>query len=513
MLRRSASTTSIRHVSKETLTILLILSIRRFGTPVIKSLNTFIHNNSLVTYVIGPTIFPVVGNLVNVWLSLKRFKCHHRVWQNWAKKYGKILGLRLGLVDVVIVFGKKYIKEVLARDVFDGRPDGYFYTMRSFGKKIGIVFSDGTTWTKTRRAVLKHLRNFGYGSRSMENNICEEVKAIVDLRKLDAGRPVVVNHVFDVAIVNIMWKLVAGKRYDLKDNKLKHICDLITKSFQLVDMSGGILTFLPFLRHIMPDFIGYSELKLIHHNIYTFIQETINEHRATLDVSKPRDLIDAFLIDIMQQKEDSFTEEELQVICRDLLEAGVETVSNTAAFMLLHIVRNPDVQKQLQDEIDSAIELSRYPTLGDRSRMIYTEAVILETLRISSVAAVGIPHMAREDARLGDYVIRKGTFLLLAIHDLHNGAQWKNPQEFNPARFITTEGNLIQSDMLMPFGTGKRRCIGEGLARSELFLFLTYILQSFNLKIPNGDPIPSTEPVDGVSLSAKEFRVIFEPRR
>lgn len=61
------------------------------------------------------------------------------------------------------------------------------------------------------------------------------------------------------------------------------------------------------------------------------------------------------------------TDEELQVICLDLLEAGVETVSNTAVFMLLHVVRDQKIQKRLQQEIDMEIG-SRQPTLTDRNR-------------------------------------------------------------------------------------------------------------------------------------------------
>ncbi|CAH2091171.1 unnamed protein product [Euphydryas editha] len=345
----------------------------------------------------------------------------------------------------------------------------------------------------------------------MESNISEECRALIELRMAETGKPVTVNHMFDVSIVNILWKLVAGKRYDLKDKQLNILCDLITRSFKVADMSGGILNFMPFLRYFMPNIIGYTELKAIHDSMYSFLNNTIREHRAAIDVKNPKDVIDMLLLEMMTEKKDCLSDEELQVICLDLFEAGVETVSNTAVFMLLHIVRDQKVQKRLQQEIDMEIG-TRQPTLSDRNRMVYAEAVLLETLRISSVAAVGIPHMALDDAKLGNYLIPKGTFILLAIHDLHNGRHWKDPQIFRPERFLTKEGNLIQDEWLMPFGCGKRRCIGEGLARSELFMFLTYLLQAFNLKLPEGDPLPSTEPVDGVTLSARDFRIIFEPR-
>ncbi|XP_023936785.2 farnesoate epoxidase [Bicyclus anynana] len=463
------------------------------------------------SYPPGPPLMPFIGNLLSLWLSLKKLKYHHSVWQDWAKKYGNILGLRFGSTNVVVVSGKDMIREVSSREVFDGRPNGFFYLLRSFNKKLGLVFSDGATWTKTRRMVLKSLRVFGYGSRSMEANISEECNALIDMRMADAGVPVVVNHMFDVCIVNILWKLVAGKRYDLANEQLKVLCDLITRSFKVVDMSGGILNFLPFLRHVVPNLIGYTELRAIHDALYDFLRTTVEEHQKTIDARKPRDVIDMFLIEMNSKKSD-FSTEELLVICLDLLEAGVETVSNTAVFMLLHVVRNPEVQKKLQYEIDVEVGYSRRPTLSDRSKMVYTEAVLLESLRISSVAAVGIPHMALEDAKLGNYTIPKDTFVLLAIHDLHNGEHWKDAASFRPERFLTKEGNLIQDEWLMPFGSGKRRCIGEGLARSELFMFLTNLLQSFNLKVPEEDPLPSTEPIDGVTLSAKEFRIVFEPR-
>ncbi|KAI8426385.1 hypothetical protein MSG28_005232 [Choristoneura fumiferana] len=459
----------------------------------------------------GPRSLPIVGNLISVWFGLMKLKDHYRLWRSWTQIYGDVVGLQLGFINVVVVSGKDFIKEVSSREVFDGRPNGFFYMMRSFGKKIGLVFADGQAWSSTRRVILKYLKSFGYGSRSMETYISEECTALVNHLR-GSCQPVGVNEMFDVSVINILWRLVAGKRYDLKDVRAKQLCTLIKRCFKVVDMSGGILNFMPFLRYIIPGPIGYTEMMEIHDILYKFIRETIKEHEANIDVQNPRDVIDAFIIESIENKTDAFSDEELQVVCLDLLEAGMETVSNTAVFMLLHVALNSSVQARLRHEIDEVVG-GRAPVLADRARMVYTEAVLLETLRISSVAPVGIPHMARDDARLGDYIVPKGTFLLLAMYDLHNGDHWKDPHVFRPERFLTKEGNLVQHEWLMPFGTGRRRCIGEVLARSELFLFLTYLLQNFHLLLPEEDPKPSTEPVNGVSLSAAPFRLTFKQRR
>ncbi|XP_048487627.1 farnesoate epoxidase [Plutella xylostella] len=459
----------------------------------------------------GPMPLPIIGNLFSVWLNLRRLKYHHVVWQEWSRQYGEVLGLQLGSINLVVVSGADRIKEVLSREVFNGRPDGFFYTLRSFGKKIGIVFADGPSWNSTRRVALKYLKTFGYGTASMEALITEECNELIKLRMEDAGEPIEMDHMFDIPVVNILWRIVAGKRYDLKDDRLRKICYLIKRSFKVVDMSGGIINFFPYLRHIIPGYTGYRELKELHHSMYMFIKNVIREHESTIKYDKPRDVIDAFLIEMAENKDRSFTDAELQVVCLDLLQAGMETVSNTAVFLALHCMRDEDVQMRLHREIDDVIG-ERVPQLADRGRMVYTEAVILEALRISSVAAVGIPHMAVQDAQLGSYIIPRGTFILLALHDLHNGPHWEDPHVFNPERFISNSGKLISPDSFLPFGSGRRRCIGEALARSELFLFLTHLLQSFHLETPPGDPQPSTDPVNGVTLSAKPFRAVFKPR-
>lgn len=77
---------------------------------------------------------------------------------------------------------------------------------------IGLVFADGQAWISTRRVILKYLKSFGFGSRSMETYISEECTALVNHLK-GSSQPVDVNEMFDVPVINTLWRLVAGKRF------------------------------------------------------------------------------------------------------------------------------------------------------------------------------------------------------------------------------------------------------------------------------------------------------------
>lgn len=68
---------------------------------------------------------------------LAKLGYHHLVWAELAQKYGSVVGLRLGRNYVITVSGAAAVREVLMRDEFDGRPDGFFFRLRTFGKRLG----------------------------------------------------------------------------------------------------------------------------------------------------------------------------------------------------------------------------------------------------------------------------------------------------------------------------------------------------------------------------------------
>lgn len=128
--------------------------------------------------------------------------------------YGAVVGLRVGNNHVVIVSGRKAIKEFYSIDAFNGRPNGFFYRIRTFNQRLGLVFSDGDFWDSQRKFSVKILRQMGLGRSSMIEHIEREAAdMIAHFRKISRdGAVIEMQHSFDIPVLNILWALVAGYR-------------------------------------------------------------------------------------------------------------------------------------------------------------------------------------------------------------------------------------------------------------------------------------------------------------
>jgi methyl farnesoate epoxidase/farnesoate epoxidase len=165
-------------------------------------------------FTLGPPWLPFLGNILLVKRLANIHKFHHLMWQKLANIYGPVMGLRLGNDKVIVVSGKEAIKEFYAKDEFDGRPDGFFFRVRSFDKRLGLVFVDGSFWETQRKFTVKTLKQLGMGRLGMVENVEREALALVDFvrARILANQPIQAHNLFDVSVLNVMWTFVAGKR-------------------------------------------------------------------------------------------------------------------------------------------------------------------------------------------------------------------------------------------------------------------------------------------------------------
>ncbi|CAO2626780.1 Cytochrome P450 2A3, partial [Lemmus lemmus] len=288
-------------------------------------------------------------------------------------------------------------------------------------------------------------------------------------------------------VSNVISSIVFGDRFDYEDKEFLSLLRMMLGSFQFTATSMGqhYEMFSSVMKHLPgPQQQAFKELK----GLEDFITKKVEQNQDTLDPNSPRDFIDSFLIRMQQEKKNPNTEfymKNLVLTTLNLFFAGTETVSTTLRYGFLLLMKYPDVQAKVQEEIDRVIGKNRQPKYEDHLKMPYTEAVIHEIQRFGDMIPMGVARRVTKDTKFRNFLIPKGTEVFPMLGSvLRDPKFFSNPKDFNPNHFLDDKGQFKKSDAFVPFSIGKRYCFGEGLARMELFLFLTNILQNFCFRHP-----------------------------
>ncbi|XP_053711484.1 cytochrome P450 2U1 isoform X2 [Synchiropus splendidus] len=480
----------------------------------------------------GPQPLPVVGNfgalLVPSFILRRVRKIPDRATTptqglaELARLYGDVFSLFVGSQLMVVLNGFDVIKDAFSNqpDVFSDRPDIPVVSIMT--KRKGIVFAPyGPVWRKHRKFCHATLRNFGFGKLSLEPCILQGVTTVkqelLRLNRESDGAGVDLAALIGNAVSNVICSLTLGQRFHHDDSEFRTLLDLMVRGLEIcVNSPAVLINICPLLYHL-PCGV-FKELRQVERDITLFLKKMIATHRDTLDPQQPRDLVDMYLMEMQSQKaageqDDSFTEDYLFYIIGDLIIAGTDTTTNSVLWVLLYMVLHPDVQDQVQAEIDKVVGKERPLSLTDRGSLPYTEATIMEVQRLAVAVPLGIPHMASKKTELRGYVIPQGTVVLPNLWSVHRDPTvWEEPDSFNPTRFLDAEGKLIRKESFIPFGIGRRVCMGEQLAKMELFLMVTNLLQSFRLRLPDGSIPPPLHGRFGLTLAPCPFAVCVRPR-
>ncbi|EOB05384.1 Cytochrome P450 2K1, partial [Anas platyrhynchos] len=430
----------------------------------------------------GPKPLPIIGNLHI--LDLKKLD---GTMIKLSETYGPVFRIQMGPTTVVVLSGYDTVKEALVNhaDAFAGRPK--IQIVKETGKGKGVIFSYGENWKVMRRFTLTTLRDFGMGKKAIEDRVVEEYGYLADVIESQKGKPLEMTLIMNAAVANVIVSILLGKRYDYEDPTFKRLLSLMYENIRLFGRpSVSLYNMFPALGFFLKDRKAFIENMK---EVNAFIKATFIEHLKVLDRNDQRSFIDAFLV--RQQEENGkdngfFDNGNLTEVVRNLFAAGTDTTSTTLRWGLLLMMKYPEIQKKVQDEIEQVLG-SNPPRTEHRTQMPYTDAVIHEIQRFANILPLNLPHETTEDVTLKGYFIPKGTYVIpLLTSVLRDKSQWEKPDTFYPEHFLDSEGKFVKKDAFMPFSAGRRICAGETLAKMELFLFFTRLLQRFTFHPPPG---------------------------
>ncbi|CAL8148556.1 unnamed protein product [Orchesella dallaii] len=469
----------------------------------------------------GPLRLPILGNILQI---AAQSPFPSTAFLNLSKKYGEVMYLKMGMVSAVTFNSPQSVHEILNHDkaVERTRTMLPMIEARMYAQNLGIIFSSSEPWQKMRRFTIRTLRDFGFGkAASMDVVIGEELDKFTDhLKNLMKKDGVVEVHgLFDLTLVNVLWRLVTGVNYAMDDERILELLKLSNEMIQNTKFSFDSSATFPFLWHLFPSWSGKNLQMKIIKALHKYCRDTAEYNRKHCDYkNNPQCYVDVFLQKIDETANDpetEYTDDQLVLCLLDLFQAGAETSSKTMSFAMLYMLTHQDIQQKVQKELDEVVGKGKEVTMEEKGRLPYTQAAVLECLRYSVVLPFPPARQASDDFYFHDYFIKKGTVIMPNLEAVHfDEALWGDPRNFRPERFLkkdmTIDSKLASN--LVQFGGGKRVCLGQNLAESTVFLYFANILSKFQLVKVAGDPEPTTVPEQGITYSPQPFRVLFKSR-
>ncbi|KAM9354934.1 cytochrome P450 2K1-like [Pholidichthys leucotaenia] len=435
----------------------------------------------------GPRPLPVIGNLLQV--DLNRL---YMTFLEFSKQYGPVFMVHLGPSKAVVLSGFRTVKEALCKNNKEFGERSPVRILDEFIQGHGIVWANGESWRDIRRFAISKFKDFGMGKEGIENKITAECFYLTELVKQSKGEAFDVLQSLQKPVSNITCCLIYGKRFEYDDPEFRSLIDRTCRNnFLLFRFSVQLYNLFPWIGKW---FSGTREFQKAFAASRKQHLELIRHLEETLDPQRCRGLVDTFLVHKSRLEESGITDshfnsENLVMTVMNLFVGGTDTTARTLRNGLELMARYPEIQDQVHEEVSRVIGEGQVRA-KDRLNLSFTNAVIHEIQRLTGVAPLALPHRVKEDMIFQGYYIKKGTRVFPSlISVLRDESEWEHPNTFYPAHFLDKDGKFIKREAFMAFSAGERVCLGESLARMELFIFFSTLIQHFRFTSPPGVPV------------------------
>ncbi|KAK0615700.1 cytochrome P450 [Bombardia bombarda] len=454
----------------------------------------------------GPPALPLLGNLTHI----PKTGIHLR-FAEWANQYGSVFSLKIGHGTIVVLSSFYHATELLDKRSlhYSNRPPSHVVGKLVFRGDHPMFMDPDERW-KLRRKLYNQLIS---GTRCTKDHMpLIEAESVQLLRDLCLEPEGLMRHPGRVSN-SIIMTLVFGirtPRYDTHHYaELNRIMDALSE----LGETGATppVDIVPLLKYL-PEFLWgnwktrAAKLSDEMAGLYGPLIARVVERREKIGRSA------TFLDGVLDQQEKlRLTQNEIEVMCGNLMEGGTDTMASTLLSFFQAMANFPEVQKEAQRQMDLVFDEQAMPAWSDFEKLPYVNMIIKETLRWRPPGPGGFPHAAAKDDVIDGMKIPKGTAVFLNIWGLHHDAvRFAQPEIFDPSRYegmtqlasVYANSSDCEKRDHWGYGAGRRICPGIHLAERALFVAVARMIWAFDflpkIDAATGKPIPiNIDPATG----------------
>ncbi|KAI3503126.1 hypothetical protein L1887_31562 [Cichorium endivia] len=430
----------------------------------------------------GPTPLPIIGNLHLLGDQ------PHQSPDKLAKIYGPVMFLKLGRNTALVISSAAAAKEVLQKQdlAFSSRhiPDALTAHNQSVYSVIWLPVA--TQWRTLRRILNTNI----FTSHSLDTNQHLRSHKVHELvaycrKASQSGDSVDIGRAAFRTTLNLLSNTIFSKDltdpYEDSGEEFKELVGNI-----MVEAGKpNLVDFFPVLKKIDPQ--GIRKRMTYYFGKVFEMFETLIEERLGLEGPKYDDVLDVCL-KIVKENPDKINRRHIKSMFLDLFAAGTDTTSNSLEWAMTEVLRNPHVMTKAKKELEEFIGKEKIVKESDISSLPYLCCIVKETLRIHPPAPFLIPRKVQTEVKLNDYIIPKGTQVLVNAWAIGRDSNlWDESLKFKPERFSNSSVDVRGRDFeLIPFGAGRRICPGLSLAIRMLPVMLGSLLNNFDWNLDGG---------------------------